>query len=292
MTVRRKIFACVAALLLIAVGLWFNREPLMLAYLAGKIEKRTLAEQQSLIAPYLHVFTPTSGSPPYPAIVQFHGCAGYRPDFMEMWAKIGVEQGFVVIAVDSGGPRGLDREASLAQVCTGKTLIGQERAGDIAAALMLAAERGDIDPKKIVAAGWSHGAWSLMDYMALSAAGKKPPSLKGAARPLDPAGVVLFYPYCGEGSWSRVNHWKTKATAIAFVAGKDTIVDGALCRKQIEKMARDGTPVDLVYYPDADHVFDDAGLLGGEFAHFYDPAAAADAITRYRAFLQLIKDRQ
>ncbi len=292
MSARQKIAAGVCALLLIGVGLWLNREALMLAYLGGKVDKRTLAEQQTLIEPYLHVFAPTSGSPPYPAIVQFHGCAGYRPDFMEMWAKVGVEQGYVVIAVDSSGPRGLDREASLAQVCTGKALIGQERAGDIAAALSLVAAREDVDPEKIVAAGWSHGAWSLMDYMALSAADKNPPSLTGNTRPVDPAGVILFYPYCGDGSWSHINRWKTAASIIAFVGGKDTIVDGALCRSQFQEMARDGTPVDLVYYPDADHIFDDVGLVGGEFEHFYDPETAADATDRYRIFLQIIKDHQ
>lgn len=295
MTARRKLLAGLGALLLAGAGLWLNREPLMLTYLGGKIEKRTLADQQALIEPFIHVFTPTSGAPPFPAIVQFHGCAGYRADYMEMWAKVGVEAGFVVVAVDSASPRGLDRDASNAKVCTGKALIGQERAGDIAAALSIVAARSDVDPARIVATGWSHGAWSLMDYLALTGAGKTPPSLTdaaGAASAIDPAGVILFYPYCGEGSWSRVKNWKTAASVMAFVGGKDTIVDSAVCRSLFEKMARDGTPVDLVYYPNADHVFDDATLVGGEHAHFYDPEAAADATAHYRAFLQTIKDRQ
>lgn len=286
-----RILAGLGALLLFVSGAWFNREGLMLGYLGARTERRTLAEQEALIAPFTHVFTPAAGEPPYPAVVQFHGCAGYRPDFMEQWAKVANDAGYLVIAVDSNGARGLDRETALSSVCEGKILIGQERAGDIAAALSLAAARSDVDPERIIAAGWSHGAWSLMDYLALAAAGKRPPSLTETPAAVDPAGVVLFYPYCGEGAWSRLHRWATRASILAFVAGKDTIVDGAICKAQFEKMTREGTPVDLVYYENADHVFDDAGLVGGEFAHYYSPADAADAAARYATFLDAVKNR-
>lgn len=286
-----RILAGVGALLLFVSGAWFNREGLTLAYFAAKTEKRTLAEQKALIAPFTHVFMPATGKPPYPAVVQFHGCAGYRADFMEQWAKVATDAGYLVIAVDSNGARGIEREEALSSVCEGKVLIGQERAGDIAASLALAAERNDVDREKIIAAGWSHGAWSLMDYMALEAAGKRPPSLKDSPDAVDPAGVILFYPYCGEGSWSRLNRWSTKAPVLAFIAGNDTIVDGPQCRAQLEKMKREGTPVDLVYYENADHVFDDAALADGEFKAYYSPADAADAAARYARLLDQVRNR-
>ncbi|NWG92249.1 MAG: dienelactone hydrolase family protein [Parvularculaceae bacterium] len=282
------VLALVASL---AGGAWANRERLMLAFLGAKTEKRTLAEQEALILPHIRVFQPTAGSPPFPAIVQFHGCAGYRPDFMAQWAKVGTEAGFLVIAVDSMSPRGIDREEALSSVCAGKRLIGQERAGDVAAALAAVAARKDVDPARIVAAGWSHGAWSLMDYLALSAASQTPPSLKGEAPAIDPAGVIAFYPYCGEGTWSRLLNWNTKAKVLALIAGADTIVDGAECRARFEAIRQAGTPVDLVWYENADHVFDDAGLVGGEFAHYYGAAAAEDAARRYRSFLEAIRSR-
>jgi dienelactone hydrolase len=210
---------------------------------------------------------------------------------MEMWAKVGTDAGFIVLAVDSGGPRALDREQSLDEVCTGEKLIGQERAGDIAAAFTFAAARPDIDPDRIIAAGWSHGAWTLMDYLALAARGANPPSIIGDVAAMDPAGVILFYPYCGEGAWSRLAPWKTNASVIAFIAGSDTMVDGRQCLMQLQRLSKQGTNIELIDYPDADHVFDDAGLEGGEFARYYSPADAADAAMRYRSFINAIRGR-
>lgn len=287
----RALFAGLGALALLAGGAYLNRERLVLAFLGAKLEKRTLAEQQALIEPFIHVFEPTAGDAPFPAVVQFHGCAGYRQDFMAQWAKIATDLGFIVIAVDSNGARGIDREAALSSVCAGKALIGQERAGDIAAALAIVAGRDDVDASRIVGAAWSHGAWSLMDYIALTSGRNSPPSLRGKSQEVDLAGAALFYPYCGEGTWSRIERWKTPAKVIAFIGGKDTIVDGAECKTQIEKIAATGVAVDLVYYPDADHVFDDATLIGGEYEHFYDAPAHADAAARYRAFLETLKGR-
>lgn len=286
-----RILAVVALIAALVAGAAANREYLTLTYLGLKVEKRTIAEQRKLIEPFIHEFKPANGQPPFPAIIQFHGCAGYRPDFMEMWAKVATDRGFIVLAIDSAGPRGFDREISLDEVCAGKKLIGQERAGDIAAAFAYAAARPEIDPNRIIAAGWSHGAWSLMDYLALAARGANPPSIIDDVAAIDPAGVILFYPYCGEGAWSRLAPWKTKAPVIAFIAGSDSIVDGGQCRTQLQRLSKEGTNVELIDYPEADHVFDDAGLAGGEFAHYYSPADAADAAMRYARFINAIRDR-
>ncbi len=129
-----------------------------------------------------------------------------------------------------------------------------------------------------------------MDYLAFNAREANPPSISGEAAPVDPAGVILFYPYCGEGSWSRFTRWKTTSPVLAFVAGKDTVVDAAACTAQFEKISREGANSEVIYYPGADHVFDDAGLAGGEYAHYYSPSDAADAAARYRRFIGLIRD--
>lgn len=287
---RRRILAAAALVIaLLAGGTWAFRERIVLSYLGSQIEKRTLAEQAAFIEPYIHVYAPETGAAPFPTIVQFHGCAGYKPAFMDGWAKIATQAGFLVLAVDSGAPRGFDRDAMLAKVCSGKELIGQERAADIAAALSIVRARSDIDPDRLIVAGWSHGAWSLMDYLALSGAHRAPPALKGEAAPVDPAGVILFYPYCGAGSWSRLLRWRTKAEAIAFIAGEDSIVDADACRGMLDAIKRKGTSLELVYYPQADHAFDDAGNLGGDYAYLYSEEADRDSRVRYAAFLERIK---
>lgn len=289
MSLGRRIALAALALGVLTGGAFLNRETLMLSALGARAQKRTLDEHAAMIAPFIHVFTPATGAPPFPAVVQFHGCAGYRPDFMEMWAREGTREGFIVLAVDSGAPRGIDRERSFKTVCAGKELIGQERAGDVAAALEIARARPDVDPDRIILAGWSHGGWTVMDYLALTANGRRPAGLKGALEPFDPAGVILFYPYCGEGNWSRLLSWKTRAGVLALIAGADSYVDGPQCRAMLERFAAKGADIDIAYYPDADHVFDDAGLVGGENEQYYSPMDAADARRRYAGFLAAIR---
>jgi len=290
--VKRARIAIALAAIAIAFGaLWVFRETLVLFYFGAKLEKRTLEEQVALIKPSVHVFAPIGGAGPYPTVIMFHGCAGYKPQFIEAWAKIANDAGFLAIAVDSGEPRGLDREAMLATVCTGKKLIGQERAADVAAAYAIALARDDVDPGRIALAGWSHGAWTLMDYLSFAGARRAPPSIRGSVSLEDPAGVILFYPYCGEGSWSRLLRWRTKAKILALVAGGDTIVDGLECKLRIEKIERQGTPIDLEYYPEADHAFDDITLIGGEYEYFYSHDATENARERVATFLNSIKSR-
>ncbi|MEQ1932175.1 MAG: dienelactone hydrolase family protein [Parvularculaceae bacterium] len=260
-----------------------------LEILAGRTQKRTLAEQRALIRPYVHIFKPTSGTPPYPAVIQFHGCTGYRAGFMKRWAELANEEGFIVLAVDSNRARGISYKKSLSSVCGGKALIGQQRAGDVAAALEIARARKNIDSSRIVVSGWSHGAWSVMDYIALSSANKSSVSIKGDASTVRPVGAALFYPYCGPGSWSRHEHWYGYGRTIAFIAGRDRIVSGPECKAQFESISAAGNSVEIAYYPEADHSFDDPGPDGVKKAYTESRPAVADAAARYRAFLRDIK---
>jgi dienelactone hydrolase len=287
---KRRWFIAVAALAVAAVAsaAFANREALVLGAIGFSTEKRTLDAQAALIAPKIEVFIPAQGAPPYPALIQFHGCSGFRAGWTKAWAKVANEAGFLVIAVDSNGVRGLKRETALETVCKGKELIGQERAGDVAAAIALATARPDVDPLRIVLAGWSHGAWTVMDYLALEGAGAAPSSLKKRPPEAPIAGAILFYPYCGEGTWSRLHAWKQQPLSLMFTAGKDSVVSPQECRDAAAKLAREGVSVDLVDYPDADHAFDDATLLGGPHAHYYDEASAKDSEKRMAAFLRTL----
>lgn len=280
----------IAAALAAAVGAlaFVQREPLVLTVLDHQTEKRDLDGQIALIAPRVEIFRPDAGGGPYPVIIQFHGCSGFRAAWMKRWSGIATEAGFIAVAVDSNGPRGIDRERALKTVCAGKELIGQERAGDVAAAIEIAKSLEGADASRIVLAGWSHGAWSVMDFLALDGAGRAPASLdtRPTATPL--AGVVLFYPYCGEGTWSRLHAWGRKPATLMFVAGRDSVVSPEECRIAARKLQREGVNIELVDYPDADHAFDDATLLGGPYAYFYDERAAADSERRVSEFLKTL----
>lgn len=288
---RRTLILGVAVLTALGAAAYVRREELVLSSLALATPKRSLDEQIALIEPGIEIFTPEAGAGPWPALLQFHGCSGFRRDWMKGWATIANEAGFLVIVVDSNGPRGIDRERALKTVCGGKELIGQERAGDIAAAIEIARRRADVDAAKIVVAGWSHGAWSVMDYLALEGANRAPSSLD--ARPEGPplAGAILFYPYCGEGTWSRLHAWRQEPPTLAFVAARDSVVSPEECRVAAAKLAREGVAIDLVEYAEADHAFDDVTLLGGPYAYFYHAPSAADAGRRVSAFLKSVAQK-
>ncbi len=284
---RGLLFAAGGVSILLALA-FFQREALVLTALGFSNEKRTMDEQVALLTPGVTVFRPAAGEGPFPVIIQFHGCSGYRADWMKRWSEIATEAGFVAVAVDSNGVRGIDRERALKTVCAGKELIGQERAGDVAAAIEFAKALDGADASRIVLAGWSHGAWSVMDHFALEGVRRAPASLKARPAPAAIVGAVLFYPYCGEGTWSRLNAWAQAPATLMFVAGRDSVVSPEECRVAAKKLQRQGVAVDIVEYPGADHAFDDATLLGGPYAYFYDEMSAKDSERRVGAFLTAI----
>lgn len=286
---RRTVVVAAIIIAALLVGAAFaNRERLVLSALAFNSAKRDLGAQAALIAPGVEVFRPEEGAGPFPVIIQFHGCSGFRPGWMKSWAEVATSAGFIAVAVDSNGPRGIDRERALKTVCAGKELIGQERAGDVAAAIEIAKGQEGADASRIVLAGWSHGAWSVMDYLALEGARQAPASLKARPPGARIAGAVLFYPYCGEGAWSRIAAWDQHPPTLMFVAGRDSVVSPEACRAAVKKLRREGVPVDLVDYETADHAFDDATLLGGPYAYFYDEASSKDSRRRVGDFLSKI----
>lgn len=263
---------------------YFNREPLMLAALASKTPQTTLAERVALLTPDLRVFAPEGAKGPLPAILMFHGCSGRNDAHMRQFADLAVAQGYAAFSFDSLTPRGIDRETALATVCKGEILIGQERAGDIAAAFEIVRQRSDIDPERIVIAGWSHGGWTAMDYLTFAIASRRAPGVADAPTPI-PSALVLFYPYCGEGARSRFANFDFGGPMIAFIAGKDEIVDGPQCRAMLEKTKARGADVEIVFYEDANHVFDFRHLEGAD-RRYYSESATIDAERRFGAFLK------
>lgn len=287
----RIVVFVLAGLALLLAGAYAQRERLALAFLASQAPKTSLEERAALLAPYIAYHPPADVPPPWPAVILMHGCAGMRADFMGQWAEAANRAGYLAVVVDSAGPRGIDRARALERVCSGRELIGQERAGDALAAYEIARRRADVDAARIVLAGWSHGAWSAMDLIAMTPPRRLPAGLArdGVETPAL-AGAVLVYPYCGQGSWTRLDGWRNAPPALAFVAGRDTIVDPAQCPPVFERLIAHGADIDLVIYPDADHVFDDP-FLPADYAHMYDAKTHADATRRFEAFLAKIAGR-
>lgn len=277
------LFILVAA---VALGAW-KAEPFYLGWLAGKLDKQSLGAHEALIAPDAKVFLP-EGDGPFPAVLMFHGCAGARAKAQAHRAQIINEAGFAAIDIDSMTPRGLTRQDALDQVCTGKKLIGQERAADVFAAIDLAKKNPKIDASKIVLAGWSHGGWTVMDFLTMDPTKAPPPP--GFSETLEKtpiAGAILYFPYCGLGARSRFASWKYSAPVIAFLAADDEIVDTQECEAVLEKKKRSGADVEFTVYPDTNHAFDDP-YLEPEWLYLYNEKSADDSARKMTQFLENI----
>ena len=278
----------VALGLAVAVGYLFKNR-LALAYAASQTETRTQAELEALIVPELIWQLPEEGAAngPYPLFVQMHGCGGLHLDHLREYASIANQAGYAAVIVSSNAPRGFDEESSLANVCRGKALLGQERAADIMVTLGAASKRGDIDMSNIVLGGWSHGAWTVMDYLSFDREEGLPVGLAEFDGPRPEINAaVLFYPYCGIGNRARVHGWEShNPDVLTLIGTADSIVDHVACQVVFSNLELGaGKSMESHVYEGAEHAFD-AALLGGEASLWYNAKMAADARSRVAAFL-------
>jgi dienelactone hydrolase len=188
-----------------------------------------------------------------------HGCGGVRPGDSASWAALGADMGYIVALVDSNGPRGYDWQAAQDTVCDGSVLLGQERAADVLVGLGRVLDTQMADPDSVVLLGWSHGAWTAMDFMTMG-----PDQLPAGVSSYDGpwpnvTAAVLYYPYCGLGALSRIRGWAAQPSVLALMGEKDETVDTAACTSLLEQMRGDGLPAEMVIYPEANHSFDYIG---------------------------------
>lgn len=240
----------------------------------------TLADRWTLLEPGVTVFGPDDDRP-RPAVLLFHGCGGLR-DHLPRYAEAARAAGWRAFVVDSYGPRGWSRERALLTVCTGLVLRGDERAGDILAALDGVSRRRDVDSSKIALAGWSHGGWGIMEAMS---ADRRDRSL-GLADPgsvsLD--GVLaayLAYPYIGVGALNRMRPWRHCPRTLAVISRSDhlTTVRNA---ESVHAMVRDcGADIET-WIAEGTHAFDEPGAAK---PMRYQPELADEAVRRFVALL-------
>ncbi|HZZ88886.1 MAG TPA: prolyl oligopeptidase family serine peptidase, partial [Caulobacteraceae bacterium] len=150
-----------------------------------------LAAHAERLAPHLTVLLP-EGEGPFPVSLQFHGCGGILPMQFE-YAEAARAAGVAAVVVDSFAPRGISRPEARATVCTGAKFRGAERALDVRAAASWLHDQPWADTPRIAAAGWSHGAWAVMEALTADALPFK--------------AVALFYPYCGPLARTATRGW-------------------------------------------------------------------------------------
>ncbi|NBB53265.1 dienelactone hydrolase [Rhizobium sp. CRIBSB] len=219
-------------------------------------------------------------------MILFHGCGGVRIHIRQ-YAQAATRAGWAALIIDSFEPRGWSRRLAQFLVCTGLIFRGRRRAGDVLAALCGARAFPIVDPTRIAVAGWSHGAWAIMDLWAQPLVRRGEVRIADADRgSLDGVlGAFLAYPYVGFASASRDGRAWPRAKGLkmlSVVPRRDHLASVRRHMRALASAVSAGAELSI-WSVDATHAFDEPGLKGGVLA--YDEALSLQALDRFTAFL-------
>jgi dienelactone hydrolase len=216
-----------------------------------RAKKKGVELKPKLGTPLRGLLHTPSGTGPFPAVVLLHGCRGLEP-YHSTWAKKLVEWGYVVLQVDSFGPRGVTER------CT-EHGIELEKIGEIVfdtyGALDYLHSHQDVDETRIAVMGWPKYAvlGSVLTEGVSQVLGTKFQT------------AVAFYPEC-----HKTASGDFYTPVLVLIGGKDDWVSVSECTSMAERGASRSSPISLEIYPQAYHAFDNPELTD---LWYYEEAA-------------------
>jgi dienelactone hydrolase len=218
-----------------------------------------------------------AGAGPSPAVVLLHGCNGSWGRLDEGWGKRIVSWGYVTLAVDSFGPRGIK------STCSSGAPV--DLALDAYRALNFLVRQPFVDPTRVAALGFSQGGWLALTSVEHGAIEQNSQNKFRAA--------AAFYPMC-LGSKGNMT-----VPTLILIGERDDWASAQECRNMVDgrddwgisRTRGQGVPVRLIVYPGAYHAFDASNLerpiefLGHHLE--YNKSAAEQASDALREFLGL-----
>lgn len=225
-----------------------------------------------------------------PVALLFHGCGGVQAH-LDDYAAAATAAGWRSVIVDSFAPRGWSRAYGLSFVCTGARFWGFERAGDVLAALYGMSLRPDVDPGRVVLAGWSHGGWAIMDLMTMALASETEARIGGAGPGLldGVEGVYLNYPYVNFGTRGARRDWRYRPRVMGVIAERDHLGPPRLHEAAYARARACGCAVETVTVKGT-HAFDQPQeMLLNVTPMQRDEALTTENIARFGAFLGAVE---
>lgn len=184
---------------------------------------------------------------PLPAVVLLHSSIGQGSQDWHYAQRLAA-RGFAVLAVDSFGPRGVEKTVE------DQTLVGTaSMLADAYAALARLAADPRIDPGRIAVLGFSKGGIAAL-YAALETVRERVAPAGPDAAPRF-AAHVAYYPWCGV----RFRELGTTGAPVLLqLGGRDEVAPAALCQALVAAIEEADPAADLevVLHPAARHAFD------------------------------------
>ena len=235
-----------------------------------------------------------------PALVLLHGCTGLQKDgrilpIYSSWARLFVDLGYVVLLVDSAGPRGFGQTCT--ESAARRTALA-DRPKDAYAALKYLLTRPFVRPDRVGVVGWSQGGATILRSIGTHSSGR-PQGLAHDFR----VGVAFYPGLCSDRLQSRPfvdvepRSWTTAVPLLVLQGEADNWTPAAPCSAFIAQAKARGAPVEIKLYPGAYHVFDAPNLAPRKLPAYRmrngavplagtDHAARADVILRVPEFLR------
>jgi dienelactone hydrolase len=208
------------------------------------------------------------GEGPFSAVVLMHTCGGIENPHMRVHARELLENGYVVLMLDSYGPRGISN-------CKANPIASSVGAMDAYAALDFLTKQSFVDKSRIYQAGYSWGAVTAT----LLASPQSAEVLGSVARF---RGTVSHYSTCVFGGKYPAVTRDADRPLLMLLGERDQELPPSSCFPLLDEMKTAGAPVQWHVYPGATHGWDKQGE--GRNGYVYDEATAKDATRRMLEF--------
>lgn len=193
-----------------------------------------------------------------PAVIGLHGCGGALNDKGQLTANWRRYAGYFnaermhFLVVDSFTPRGL---GSICEIPNNRRTIDEEaRRDDVFAAMRWLSAQPGVDASRIVVAGWSHGAQTVLSVMDATDKNVR-------VQPIRPRAAVAFYPGCLK--FQKMFNYELSAPLLLLIGELDDWTAAAPCEALGRRLGKPGQPAfELTVFPGSYHGFDGFAPIG------------------------------
>jgi dienelactone hydrolase len=210
-----------------------------------------------------------SGAGPFPAVVLMHTCGGVRNPHIKQHAQELLKAGYVVLAVDSFEPRGVEN-------CATRILSGSAGVADAYAALAFLAGKPFVDKSRIFQVGYSWGA-----IVSTMLASPQSATLAGSSQRF--AATVSNYSSCSYQDKYQFVLRDSDRPFLMLMGDRDQELPSASCFPLLTEMKTQGSPVEWFVFPGATHSWDKPSQP--DRGYIYNERVTAEATAKMLDFL-------